>query len=507
MWRTLLFFLKAALLVALAVWLANHPGDVTIVWLGREIHLQVGILVALFLFAAVALAILWQVWRWFARSPAEIARSRREARRRKGYKALTQGMAAVAAGDAEEARRQASRASVLLNEPPLTLLLAAQAAQLDGDEQAAHKYFTAMLERPETRFLGLRGLLTQSLKANDVAAALDYASRAHRERPGAAWATTTLLDLQLRQGDWTNAEITLKEAAKQKAIDPDRARRMQGVILAEWARLGATDPALAGNSGTDPLTAAREAVKRAPELVPARVLLAQLLARSGNEKAAAKAIEQGWPTTPHPALAAAYAALRPEEDGVARLRRFEKLAALNPQHRESRLAVAEAALAAGLWGEARAQLTKVAEAEAEAPSARLARLMARLEEGERGDGALVRHWLMLASEGAEPAWICERCGTPTAQWQARCGHCEAFDSLAWRAAPRPSLALPLAPTGHLSRHPALSPVLAAAGTATGTAELELGGPTAPPLVPGPRDDGTEAEAEAGAGVDAARLVN
>ena len=66
--------------------------------------------------------------------------------------------------DLAGAQRQAKKADVLLNEPPLTMLLSAQAAQLDGDEQAAEGYFRAMLEREETRFLGLRGLITQAIK-------------------------------------------------------------------------------------------------------------------------------------------------------------------------------------------------------------------------------------------------------------------------------------------------------------------------------------------------------
>src|SRR5262249_57792128 len=101
--------------------------------------------------------------------PRRCARGGADNRRRKAYRALTQGMVAVAAGDAGEARRQAKLAGTLLNDPPLTLLLAAQAAQLDGDERAAEKYFRAMLDRPETAFLGLRGLLMQSLKAGNNA--------------------------------------------------------------------------------------------------------------------------------------------------------------------------------------------------------------------------------------------------------------------------------------------------------------------------------------------------
>ena len=51
-----------------------------------------------------------------------------DSKRRRGYKALSQGMVAVAAGDAGEAARLARRADGLLNDPPLTLLLSAQAA-------------------------------------------------------------------------------------------------------------------------------------------------------------------------------------------------------------------------------------------------------------------------------------------------------------------------------------------------------------------------------------------
>lgn len=479
--RILIFLAKIAVLAVAAAWVAERPGAVSIEWLGYRVDTSVGLMLAGLLVLAIVLTVLWEIWRFVVHSPARIARSRADSRRRRGYRALTQGMAAVAAGDAEEARRQANRAAVLLNEPPLTMLLAAQAAQLNGDELAARKYFTAMLERPETRFLGLRGLLTQALKAGDERAALSYAAQAHRERPNATWATTTLLDLQLKAGEWANAEATIKEAVRQKAVTPERARRIRAVILAEEARR-----LLAADSGSpDAIAKAKEAVKLTPDLIPARVILASLLARSGNEKAAARVIEQGWTVMPHPALAAAFAALRPDEDPVARARRFGTLAALNPQHRESHLALAEAAMAARLWGEARGHLLKVAEAEHGSPTTRLCRLMARLEEEERGDAATARRWLLEAAEAApDPTWICSSCGSQSPDWQASCARCNAFDSLVWQAPPRP-VTLTLAP-----------PASAAALSAPPT-----------PARAGTGEQQSEAEQEAGAGVDAARLVN
>ena len=77
------------------------------------------------------------------------------------------------------------KADGLLNEPPLTMLLSAQAAQLNGDDGAATGYFEAMLERKETEFLGLRGLLNHALKRDDrVKALTDTLPRTGPNRDG-----------------------------------------------------------------------------------------------------------------------------------------------------------------------------------------------------------------------------------------------------------------------------------------------------------------------------------
>jgi len=240
MLRTLFFFLKLAVLLAVAVWLAGQPGQVSLVWLGWRVDTSVGILLAAVLVLAVIVALIYRLWRFLVRSPAEIARSRHEKRRRQGYRALTQGMVALAAGDAIEAERQSKKADILLNEPPLTLLLAAQAAQLNGDEAAATRYFEAMLARPETSFLGVRGLLMQAMRGGDDRAALGYAGRALAERPNTPWAAEALLDLQLRAGQWQAAAATLKQARKLKVVDDARAHRIRAVMLTEEARVEAT---------------------------------------------------------------------------------------------------------------------------------------------------------------------------------------------------------------------------------------------------------------------------
>src|SRR5262249_59439186 len=137
--------------------------------------------------------------------------------------------------------------------------------------------------------------------------------------------------LELRSGDWPQAEATLKRAEKLKIVESPDARRKRAVLLTEQARTSSDlDAAIAR---------LREAVKLAPDLVPARALLATDLARSGRGRDAARVIELGWVATPHPELAAAYAQIDPAEDALARTRRFERLAGLNPNHVESRIAL------------------------------------------------------------------------------------------------------------------------------------------------------------------------
>ena len=156
------FLLLAATMLGVA-WFAERPGAVSIVWQGWRLDTSLGVLVAAVILAALAVAWLYRLWRSLVRAPRDFGRWRRERRRRRGYVALTQGLVAVAGGDPREALKHARRADVLLNEPPLTMLLSAQAAQLAGDESAAERQFNDMLTRPETEFLGLRGLLMQEI--------------------------------------------------------------------------------------------------------------------------------------------------------------------------------------------------------------------------------------------------------------------------------------------------------------------------------------------------------
>lgn len=424
-----------ALLIAAAIFIADQPGKVALTWQGWEIDTSVAVMAFATVIVALVVAVLFNLLRLVLRGPRAWAQGRRERRRRNGYRALTQGMVAVAAGDAEEAQKLARKADSLLAEPPLTLLLSAQAAQLNGDESAATRYFTAMLERAETEFLGLRGLLMQALRGGDEATALRLAERAKALRPKTPWVLSHLLELQARAARWQPAEATLLEAARRKVLPQAESRHRHAVLLHEHA-----SEADAQGRASDAMRLETKAHALEPGFAPVAVRYARTLAVRGQTRRARRALEAAWRMAPHPTIAEAYGTLFADETPLQRLKQFERLAALNPLHVESRLALAQASLEAQLWGEARRHLATAQgdEIEANAPP-RICRLMAEIEESEHGDHAAARMWLARAATAAapDPAWVCDACGAESADWASLCASCRNFATLAWHGSDRP----------------------------------------------------------------------
>lgn len=413
-----------AAVVAATVWFSDRPGEVAIEWQGWLIEMSIGKFVLAAAIVVVLITLVLGIFRMIGAAPKKIREGHRASRRERGYRALTHGMVAVAAGDASEAQKQARRADVLLGEPPLTMLLSAQAAQLNGDEAAAKRYFNDMLARPETAFLGLRGLLMQAQREGNRQAALQYAQRAYELQPKTPWVLTTMFDLQVREGRWRAALATLEEAVKRKAVSVDAARDRRAAVL-----LGCSGEAEAEGDLSEALRFARRANSLAPDYLPATLRTVELMVRTGKTRPASRMIHNAWGRTPHPALARIYARMGEDEDALKRVRRFEKLLSFNPGSAESHIALAEASMAAGLWGEARNHLQKAA---GDDPQARICRMMADLEEREKGDAAAARRWLLRASAAPpDPAWVCADCGSAWDEWSPLCGSCGALGTLRW----------------------------------------------------------------------------
>ncbi len=402
MFRWIITLILLAVIVAAAGFLAREPGSVVVDWRGYHLEVSVAVAVLALLVLIAAVVLLFRLWWFVLRTPRSIARKFHVREQRRGYEAVSRGLVAVAAGDPENARRHARKAESLLEKKPLSMLLSAQSAQLDGDDQAAKTFFQSMQERWDTEFLGVRGLLTQAIKREDWAEALSLAKRAYTLNPKSPWVVETLYDLQKRTQQWSDAKGTLQEAKRLKLMPPE-------VIKTEMAEILYRKSLSADENHA--IDEAKAAHKADPTFIPAAVRFASLLAGAGLTKRAARVVEDVWAENPDRQLAEVYFSAKDWEDPRGKLEVAKRLARANPTHMESKLIIGECAIQAKLWDEARANIEPYATDDA---SARVCRLMAQLEEGSGNDEA-ARDWLVRASGSPDLPAKLEGTGTLAAE--------------------------------------------------------------------------------------------
>ena len=399
MLRVLVYIVIVFLVSAGLAWLADRPGDIILHWQGYEIRTSLMVAALAVAVIIVAIIILWTVIRAIVRAPRlfELYLGRR--RRDRGYKALSDGMIAVGAGDLRAARKAADESRTLLGAEPLPLLLTAQTAQLAGDAPAARTAFESLAARPETRVLGLHGLFIEARRQGEHEAARHFAEEAAAAAPKIGWAGTALFEYQSRAGEWLGAMRALEANVRAGAVDKQTAQRERAALLTARAmELEAGEP-------QEARAAALEAHRLAPSLAPAAVTASRLLSRASDYRHAARVLETAWRAAPHPDIADAYAAVRPGDSVRDRLKRMRRLADLRANHPEGAMAVARAAIDAHDFDAARGALDGLVKA---GPSEAVCLLMAEIEEREHGDEGKVRMWLARAINAPrDPVWMAD----------------------------------------------------------------------------------------------------
>lgn len=441
--RLVLFLLGVIAIAAGFHWLADRPGSLVLDWQGYVIETSVFRAVILFaiLFGIVNAG--WALVRQLWRTPAAIGNHVTRKRERRGLDAISSGMIAIGSGDRSLATRAAIQARKSLPNEPLTHLLRAQAAQLQGDSATARRIFEAMLASPDTEQLGLRGLFLEAQREKETLAATQFAERALKLNPKLEWPSAALFDLQCKLKDWAGALDTVASAKRNGHIDKKIADRRRAVLLTAQAQ------AIEDSHADKAAELALEAHNLAPELVPAAAIAGRVFASRGQTPKAAKILQRTWKSVQHPELAAIYAHARPGDSVSDRLERVRQLAKMTPHSVEGPIALATAAAEAHDWDLARKSLDQLIGNE---PTQRVCMLMARIEGEGFKDTGKVREWLARAVHAPrDPAWTAD--GVVADQWAPTSPITGALDAFEWRvpveALDKPDAALVTARTDEL----------------------------------------------------------
>ncbi len=440
--KILLFVAVIAALTLGAGYLMESTGGVQVTVAGTEYTLGPlqSVIAAVLIVVAVwillkLLSLLVAVLHFLNGDETAISRYFDRNRERKGFEALSEGMLALASGEGRVAMAKAAKAERYLHKPELTDLITAQAAEMTGDRAKAETVYKRLVTHDSTRFVGVRGIMRQKLEAGDTDTALKLAERAFALRPKHEEVQDVLLKLQAQKHDWTGARKTLNAKLKHGSMPRDVHKRRDAVLALSEAK-----DILDADKSIEAREAAIAANKSSPDLIPAAVMAARGYIADGRQKNATRILKRAWEAQPHPDLAAAFAEIEPNESPQERLKRFRQLTVIKPDHRETRLLMAELFLAAEDFPGARRAMGSLVETESDA---RVLAIMAAIERGEGAPDTVVRGWLakaVIAPRG--PQWVCDNCNQVHAEWGPVCTNCQGFDTLSWRSPPHVEGAVP-----------------------------------------------------------------
>lgn len=404
--------------------LADVDGNLVVTIGKQEITVSLMVAAVGVVAAIVAVMLIWWLIKAFLTSPQRVSRFFRARRRDRGYQSLSTGIIAAGAGDNLTARKMLKQADGLLDvtTEPLIKLLDAQATMLEGNHDDARKKFETMLEDPETRILGLRGLYMEAQRLGEKDAQRHYAEKAVELAPQLSWASKAALDLKTADGDWDGAIRLLDKQKSTKQISKEDSNRKRAVLLTALAQSNLeAEPAKAKSAGM-------EAHKLAQSFAPAAVVAAEAAFRLNETRRGVKVLETTWRKEPHPDIAIAYVNARPGDSAVDRLKRAKRLEELKPNHIESSMIVAQISMEAAEYTKAREAVATVLRNE---PRESAFMLMADIEDAETGDQGRVREWLSRAVRAPrDPAWTAD--GYTSEKWAPVSPISGRIDAFEWK---------------------------------------------------------------------------
>ena len=433
--KIILFVVIVSLLTLGAGYLLEAEGGVRIAFGGMEFNLGPlqSVVGALLLVLAIwilmkVVGFLVAILRFINGDETAISRYFDRSRERKGFKALSDGMLALASGEGREAMKKADQADKYLNRPELTNLITAQAAEMIGDKKTADRVYKELLKDQRTRFVGVRGLMKQRMSEGNNEVALKLAETAFAIKPKHEETQDLLLRLQAESGDWKGARKTLATKLKTGTLPRDVHKRRDAVLALSEAKVVIDE-----NATIEAREEAIEANRLSPDLIPAAAMAARGYIAKGKPKYATRVIKKAWDVTPHPDLAEVFAEIQPNETPAQRIKRFGLLTNSHQDNPETKMLLAELNIAAEDFPAARRALGDLAQSD---PNTRTLTLMAAVERGEGAEDAVVRGWLARAVTAPRgPSWICDSCNHIHGDWVPVCENCGGFDTLTWRKPP------------------------------------------------------------------------
>jgi HemY protein len=379
--KWLFFFIVTAIFFGFlgVVYLVN-PGSLELIWFGYNIQLSAILAFIILIFVMAVLLLIGYSILWLINLPSRWASHYKESTME------TELLNLLTSSEAENfntALKLTQKMRKKLEKSPFFLWIAGSIFEKSKHHLEAEQCFMALLDRPDTFFLGLKGQIRTALGRGDFNRAYDLLKRAEKEFGSSPWVLKHFLAVAREQKKFIDAEKMTLRLDDLGYITKDQSKKQLAYIEYQEA----LQPKL---SQEQKETYLRQAHYLDPSLTQVSEMLIELLQEQGHRTQALSVLKATWDQAPTQKLGDLYLKILSPENKEIALEKVKEFVKKNPKNPESLLLLARTGLKAKLWGETRAALKQLIEKH---PTSIAYQLMAHLELHEHQNMEAAMEWL------------------------------------------------------------------------------------------------------------------
>ena len=419
--KFLFYFIQLTILLTIVflIVLSNQKIDFFwkgIVFTGNTSTLLIGLVILIFI------ALIFQrIYLYIKQSPKRIKDSLKIKNYNKSFNAIVKAMAALYNNDDKELNFQSNILEKLLKNNPISIILRAEAAKKSKKFDIAENHYNTMLLNPDTKILGLRGLLEQNLKKQDYHHALIYAEEIYNINPRLDWIYKTIIQIIVRTKNWHKLIEISKNAFNKRIIHKTDYFKSISIAKYEIALIKES------TSSIESSQLLKDANSDRPNFPPIVKKLANLLIQNNQLSKAKNLIFKCWSIEPHPMLFEELIEISKRENSSI-VSATSKLIKNNATSYDSIIVLVKANIIENNWIRSKELIKPVLTAR---PNKTICELMYEIEIGITGNAQKANSWKNRAALGdIEKTWVCKNSGTIQEEWSS-VSEGGFFDSLEW----------------------------------------------------------------------------
>lgn len=418
-------YIILALLIALsAAWLSSNPGQVLMTWQGWEVRFSLAMMVLLAVtYTLIIFMVIWalkklNIFAYFT-NPKRLA-----AKREKGEKDLSEAWSAYALEDYKQASKLGLRAQSSLGKSGSVLRLLASSTQ--KTEEDKNPYLEQLRTADASSGWVLKQELDHLIEQKSWSNAKQFIEKILVKHSKNKRLLVLNFELSAKQGKWQEAKTALLAAIKEKSFITPAEQKHYGSVIDYCLSL---EEKAAGHK-VESLALLKSALKNDAAFAPAALSAARLYLEQDDKKSAEKILSSIWKLSPNDELADMLLELYPLESSGETHRRIKKIAQLAPHYPESQHLLAEAAINAEQWPDARGALNAVINADA--ASQKTYQMLALLERKQKNDHDASDKLLQKAATAkTDNLWLCSACRHSATHYSPLCHNCGEFNQISW----------------------------------------------------------------------------